>query len=178
MKVNKQAKATHRTLTQSHLTTAAASSAITLALLTAAQSPVRAEVPQEPPSGLQNESPNTRAFEKFINFGYNYCDAKVLAAFWGESTPLKAKYRMGNKLLTSGPDAGEAQMSSARAWALKKPVPEMPVWYTDGGYTFDDAEALGKYWGGGLQASKFKMTRLLVQGKDEVIKASLRAAGR
>ncbi len=158
-------------------TTMLATSAASVLLLTAAQN--TAEAAARDPGFVQaanREPSNNDALRKYELQGYTYIDAKVLAAYWGESTPFAAKLRMGRKMWMFGPAEGQAHIRPARAQALRKPLSQMPVWYTDGGYTFEDAELLGKFWGGGLDNSKGKMTRLLIRGQDAGIKAALRAA--
>ena len=160
---------------QTRFATTVATSAVSLALLTSGQLPLQAQG-QAPIVGQQRAAPTQQdAWNKYFTQGYNYCDALVLAAFWGEKSAGDAKARLGHKMLAFGPAEGRLHITSARAKALKKPVEEMPCWYTDGGYTYDDAVLLGNYWGSGLE-SKSKMTRLLVEGRDSVIKAALKAA--
>jgi hypothetical protein len=157
-----------------------ATSAVTLALLTSAQAqrPIpRAKPSQDPPAATQQGKPSDDdAFRKYFAMGYNYCDAMVLAAFWNEASPGEAKLRLGHKMLDFGAEEGDIHLREARAEAFKKPTEEMPCWYTDGGYTFDDAALLGKYWGTGIADSKGRMTSLLVGGHDIVIKKALKSA--
>lgn len=157
-----------------------ATSAVTLALLSAAEAQrpfPRAEPAQDPTAVEQNDQPtDDDAFRKFFVMGYNYCDALVLAAFWNEASPGEAKLRLGRKMLDFGPEEGDIHLREARADAFTKPVEEMPCWYSDGGYSYDDAELLGKYWGTGIEDSKLRMTNLLVGGHDIVIKKALKSA--
>ncbi len=157
-----------------------ATSAVTLALLTAAEAQrpfPRAKPAQDPAAARRDAGPtDDDALRKFFAMGCNYCDALVLAAFWNEASPGEAKLRLGHKMLDFGPEEMDIHLREARAEAFKKPVEEMPCWYTDGGYTFDDAELLGKYWGTGIEDSKARMTNLLVGGHDIVIKKALKSA--
>ncbi len=160
-------------------TAAVAASAVTAAIMASAQmtQEAQAQPPQAPkakPGAVQFSDQD--AVSKFYIRGYNYCDAMVLADFWKESTPYDAKVRLGHKILAWGPSDGEFHVRQARGEALKKPVEELPCWYTDGGYSYDDAELLGQYWGTGISDSKIRMTRLLIGGNDVVIKAALRSA--
>ena len=134
-----------RKSTQSRLATTVATTAVSLVILTAAQEQLDAKDPK----GLtirQNQPQNGRdaAIDKYFAQGYNYCDALVLAAFWGEKSALDAKYRLGQKMLDFGPEDGLLHIRNARGEALKKDPSDMPCWFTDGGYTFDDAELLGQ----------------------------------
>jgi hypothetical protein len=155
-------------------------SAVSVALLAAAQQSAQAATLDGPgvTQAANREPSNNAALQKYQLEGYNYIDAKVLAAYWGESTPYAAKLRMGRKMLMFGFQEGKPHIRDARSQALRKPLSQMPVWYTDGGYTFGDAELLGKFWGGGLENSKTKMARMLIKGEDARIKAALKAARR
>jgi len=163
-----------------HKTLAVATSAVTLSLLGSAQNPLHAQqVPLAPTSAqpndcADNDEDDAAARRKFFNMGYTYCDAKVLAAYWGEkTTPFDAKARLGGKILAFGADDGELHILRARAQALKKPA-NLPCTFADGGYAYKDAVALGKYWGTKEPyEAKMKMALLLVLGSDAVIKAAL-----
>ena len=147
-------------------------------ILTASQDSIQAQGPPPlpPTGGRPAPNPYSEALDKYFDQGYNYCDAKVLGAYWGIS-PDDAKFRLGSKMLHHGPADGQVHIRNARTIALRKPVKDMPVWFSDGGYRFGDAELLGKFWGRGTWEAKLKMTRLLVGGNDAAIKAALKAAG-
>ncbi|MCB1242652.1 MAG: hypothetical protein H7A54_00390 [Akkermansiaceae bacterium] len=179
MKTRTADRPNSRKSTQSRLATTVATTAVSLVILTAAQEQLDAKDPK----GLtirQNQPQNgqSAAIEKYFAQGYNYCDALVLAAFWGEKSALDAKYRLGQKMLDFGPEDGLIHIRNARGEALKKDPSDMPCWFTDGGYTFDDAELLGQYWGTGIGESKATMTSLLVGGHENVIQKALRSAKR
>ena len=154
-----------------------ATSAVSVVLLATAQQAAQAATQNPLLVQVAKGAPsNGAALQKYQLEGYNYIDAKVLAAYWGEPTPYAAKLRLGSKMLMFGWQDGRIHIRAARGQALRKPLALMPVWYTDGGYTFEDAEVLGKFWGGGLENSKGKMARLLIKGEDASIKAALKAA--
>ncbi len=119
---------------------------------------------------------DAEAYNRYFAAGYNYIDAKVLADFWGEPSPSAAKLRMGRKILRFGSQDGAANLQDARTATLRKPSTQWPVSYTDGGYTFSDAEMLGRYWGGGPANSKMKMARFLMEGQDQRIRNALASA--
>jgi hypothetical protein len=50
--------------------------------------------------------------------------------------------------------------------------------FTDGGYTYEDAEALGKYWGETTWDTKLRIGSLLLGGNDIVIQKALKTARR
>ena len=114
---------------------------------------------------------------KYFAQGYTYCDAKVLAAFWGETTPYAAKVRLGDKMLRWGPADAQAHVPDARAQALQKPASEMPCSFADGGYSYEDAVLLATYWGKNEPwGAKLKMAQLLIEGKNRAIKTALKRA--
>jgi len=117
-----------------------------------------------------------QAYNKFFNNGYDYIDAKVLAGFWGESSPSAAKLRLGRKMLWHGPQDGRVHIGQARSAATRGAWYDWPVSYSDGGYTYNDAATLGAYWGQGLDNAKMKMARNLIQGNDQWTRAALNAA--
>lgn len=117
------------------------------------------------------------AVNKYFALGYTYCDAKVLAAFWGEATPYAAKVRLGDKMLQWGAADAQSHVPAARAQALQKPESELPCTFIDGGYTYEDAVVLAKYWGRNEPwEAKVKMAQLLIEGKDRDLKTALKRA--
>ncbi len=150
------------------------------AIQTALKSAKASNTPDSRPPQLSAYTPEhseRAAVDKYFVQGYTYCDAKVLAAFWGETTPYAAKVRLGDKMLRWGPADAQAHVPDARAQALQKPASEMPCWFTDGGYSYDDAVLLATYWGQKSELdAKYKMTRLLGQGKDTDIQTALKNA--
>lgn len=128
------------------------------------------------PGGVQNRYTDQQAFRKYFAVGYNYIDAKVLAAFWGESSPSAAKLRLGHKMLNFGPQEGRAHINPARAQATRGSFFDWPVFYTDGGYSYEDAQAVGAYWGGDVSHGKMKLARNLIMGHDDWNRAALAAA--
>ena len=133
---------------------------------------------QKPPitGGGQAQFSDQDAYSKYFNQGYNYIDAKVLANYWGESSPSQAKLRLGHKMLSFGPQEGRAHINPARAQATRGDFFSWPVMYTDGGYSYEDAQAVGAYWGGDVSHGKMKLARNLIMGRDDWNRAALAAA--
>ncbi len=165
--------------------TAAAVSLALPALLAAAPNALLGEVPLAPATEARRQlllaytpaHPESAAVDKYFAQGYTYCDAKVLAAFWGETTPYAAKVRLGDKMLRWGPADAQAHVPAARAQALQKPASEMPCSFIDGGYSYEDAVLLATYWGKKEPwGAKLKMARLLIRGKDSDIQTALKKA--
>ena len=90
--------------------------------------------------------PDQKELDAFFNSRYTYWDAKVLAGFWHQ-TLTDTKMRMGRKIAW-GPEAQtflETELANARHEALK--TVDQLRFYSDSGYTYDDAEALANFWG-------------------------------
>lgn len=137
--------------------------------------------PQPPNRGGNpgTQAPTTytdnQAYDKYFNNGYNYIDAMVLASYWGESTG-QAKLTLGYKMLNFGPQDGRYHVSQARSRATQGDFWDWPVSYDDGGYSYNDAEILGNYWGGGPSNAKMKLARNLINGNDSWNRSALNAA--
>ena len=172
------------------LSVAVTTSMVTLALpalLAAATNPLSTELPSTPATESSHQlllayapkNSEQAAAEKFFGLGYTYCDAKVLAAFWGEATPYAAKVRLGDKMLRWGAAEAHAYVPAARAQALQQPEAQLPCSFEDGGYTYDDAVLLAAYWGKSEPwGAKVKMAHMLIDGKDRGIKVALKRAKR
>jgi hypothetical protein len=71
----------------------------------------------------------------------------------------------------------QSHVPAARAQALQKPESELPCTFIDGGYTYEDAVVLAKYWGRNEPwEAKVKMAQLLSEGKDRALKTALKRA--
>jgi hypothetical protein len=117
------------------------------------------------------------AIDKYFTNDYNYCDAKVLAAYWGEASPYDAKLRLGDKMLRWGPNEAQSFVPPARAQALRQADSDLPCSYEDGGYSWDDVLRLARFWGAESDLdAKYKMAVLLVDGRDAEIQADLQLA--
>lgn len=138
--------------------------------------------PAGPPTVGQPAGPrqftDQQAYNKYFATGHDYIDAKVLARFWGEPSPAQAKLRLGRKMLNYGPQEGRIHLSEARGAAVQGPPSSWPVWIQDGGYSYADAELLGRYWGRGTYEAKTKLARNLINGNDAWNRAALAAARR
>jgi hypothetical protein len=136
--------------------------AIKKALQSAKQQPA----PEQPTDG------NT-ARDAFWEGKYTYCDAKLLAAYWGQSV-YDAKARAGEKLLRDERSVVEEFLSSARNQA---PENGTTCTFYDEGYSYDDAALLAKHWGKAEPwDAKLKMNRLLMNGKNADIQKALQSA--
>jgi len=116
----------------------------------------------------------------YFNSGYTYCDAKLLATYWGMSEVLKSKVRIGEKLLQKKPTLVVKALTQARSQAKKQQQKtKQPAcqYNTDGGYTYDDAALLAQYWGKpSAWEAKLKIEQLLLNGQNTSIQNALQQA--
>lgn len=174
---------------QKGLKATAVTSAVSLALLGATQIPVQALLGgAEPPVHAQTRAGNQdeRALNEFFRRNFNYVDAKVLANYWGEKEKVyEAKVRMGYLLLGLNEKDAMRYVREARGVALESSSVtsaqgyafiNFPIDYTDGGYQYEDAEALSKYWKQDISETKLLMETMLVSGKDREIQTALKNA--
>jgi|GEM_PF-5282807 len=173
MQEGKRKKATHTAQVAAAVTT----SAVSLAAMTALPPQFAAAQDQARLARTAwDEFSDDECYDKYFLNEYDYVDAVVLAAYWGERSPDEAKLRLGGKMLAFGPGDGDIHMRLARGEAAAKPDEEVPVWYAEVGYSYEDAELLAQYWGNELWDTKVTMNRLLAGGHEEVLQAALRSA--
>jgi len=115
---------------------------------------------------------NQTALDAFWEGQYTYCDAKVLASYWGQSI-FETKARAGEKLLRGELGVVKDQLSLARNQAQKKGEPTCS--FHEEGYTYDDAELLAQSWGKPTPwDAKLKINRLLMNGQNATIQQTLK----
>jgi hypothetical protein len=101
----------------------------------------------------------------FFERGYTYCDAKLIAAYWGMSDVYDAKSGGGAKLRLDGGEEG-------LIGALQEGRRMSSCTFDDTGWSYDDAEALGKFWGVEVGDTKDKIASYYTTGQSkEVLKA-------
>lgn len=114
----------------------------------------------------------------YASENYTYCDAKLLSAYWGTS-PWDAKVRAGNKASVNAYAVIEDYLRSARAYALEHNV---RCTWSDGNnpdYSYEDAQALAKYWGKATPwDAKLKIGRMLQDGDNKLVIEALNRARR
>ena len=168
-------------IAKTRLATVVTTSAMSLTLLGTMQNEMQAQNQQQPQqvNAQKGQLTDDQAVNKFFNFGYNYCDAKVLASYWNQEDPYEMKITMGHKLWNQTEKDIDELVRTARSEALQKADGNLPAYYDDGGYSYDDAELLAGYWGSAdTYESKMTMSRLLIGGHDKVLKAALKSARR
>ncbi|MEM7696770.1 MAG: hypothetical protein AAF236_00010 [Verrucomicrobiota bacterium] len=154
---------------------ASIASASALAILAAA--PLPAEAQNQETYYFENQSfTHDECLDKYFFNEFDYVDSLVLASFWNQDEFYDAKVRLGAEMLAYGPRYGDTVMRSARSYALSLTDDDLPVWFSEGGYRYEDAEALSRAWGKSVWESKITISQLLIGGHREVIDTALRNA--
>lgn len=112
-------------------------------------------------------------FQRFERSDYTYCDANVLARFWGQDT-LEAKARIGRKIGWGDTDILEGMLREARAKAAPQAARVCPTY--DNGYSHADMQALALFWDHRLLEAKSRASTKLVHGDKAVLDSVLNQA--
>jgi hypothetical protein len=103
----------------------------------------------------------------FHSKGYNYCDAKLLAGFWGVSVD-QAKSTGGEKIANGLSKNLKNMMAQARGQGQCD--------WSDTGYGYEDAEALSRYWGRSVGEAKTKVAQMFTSGDAKQVARALKKA--
>ncbi|MGK7903465.1 MAG: hypothetical protein AB4352_19080 [Hormoscilla sp.] len=133
-------------------------------------------IPQEVDPGLQNkQTDRERELNAFFASGkYSYCDAKILANYWGQSV-VEAKARIGRKIIWGKKDVLylEQFMVDARVRALQNP--EELCYFQENKYTYNDAVVLAEFWGDRTPwEAKLRIERNMILGNKQIVQQTLR----
>lgn len=109
----------------------------------------------------------------FFSSTYTYCDAKVLAAFWGTGV-TESKERIGRKLRKKNRDTVERSLARGRTAVVDEPTKRCT--FDETGFTYADAEKLGRYWKKSTEDAKTLVERKVTMGGEKVVKDILAAA--
>lgn len=101
------------------------------------------------------------AAAKFLT-QYNYCDAKILAGAWSTSE-YEAKTRGGMKINANATPVLEEALVDGRKKGKKCD-------FVDTGFSYEDAEALSKLWGGSVEEAKTALASKLTEGMRDLAK--------
>lgn len=105
----------------------------------------------------------------FFNAGFNYCDAKLIASYWGMGIG-QAKASAGQKILAGNTGNVKAVMQASRNQGNR-------CGFEDTGLTYDDAATLAAFWGwNDVGQMKSKIASYYTDGQDGVITNALRQA--
>lgn len=110
---------------------------------------------------------NNDEIQRYADSDYTYCDAKVLAAFWGEDV-WSAKARIGRKI-GWGDDRFLAQMrSQAGVQSMSNPATQCQFYETM--YSYKDAENLSKAWKISVSEAKATLARKASVNGEEAVR--------
>ena len=106
--------------------------------------------------------------ETFYNSGYNYCDATLLAAYWGLDS-YAAKVTAGQKIKRKNKQGVKEALANGRTMASCE--------FSATGHTYEDAEKLASYWGmANVVEAKNKVALLYTRGNSKQVKNALKKA--
>jgi hypothetical protein len=133
-----------------------------------ASHPASASVPATtaaPVAATPAANPDDAAVTAFLAAGYTYDDAVALAKTWGSAAPYEAKAAAGRKL-----EAGETLPIAPGSAAAESDSNAAVNKFFDAGYTYDDAVALAKLWGGDPYEAKATAGQKLLNGETLPVK--------
>lgn len=113
----------------------------------------RVPQPEPPPQPAQAEDYALA----FINGGYGWCDAQVLAWNYGPKDIYEAKVYFG-RMISDGQKIGE-KLAASRSQA--KSAGATPCDYYESSFGYDDAEVLANSWGVQIDEAKTRIGQLL-----------------
>lgn len=122
--------------------------------------------------GSASSEADTRAF---FSSDYNYCDAKVLAAFWGVGV-TESKERIGRKLRSKNRNVVERSLARGRQAVVDEPTKRCS--FDETGFSYADAEKLGTYWKKSVDDAKTLVEKKVTMGGTNAVKEALAAAGK
>ncbi|MFT5583138.1 MAG: hypothetical protein ACI9VR_000716 [Cognaticolwellia sp.] len=127
------------------------------------------------PQTASAESEPQQDMSAFFASSFDYCDAKLMAGFWGEGVS-EAKGTISYKLGIGGEDLVRSSLKMAREKALQTSSPTCSIY--EMGYAPADAEALAKYfnYSSTSEAKAAMFNKMLNQGEPALIEV-LKAAG-
>ena len=105
--------------------------------------------------------------QSFFKKGYNFCDAKLLANYWGIGT-YEAKEAGGEKIRNHNEPILRGIMQTARTQSRCD--------FGDTGVSYEDADALAGYWGLQVNQSKNKIAKLYTRGNSRQVRQALKQA--
>jgi hypothetical protein len=108
---------------------------------------------------------------EFFNAGYNFCDAKLIAAYWGVGFD-QAKADAGQKIIDRGKEGKKAVNQ-----IIKEGRKIAACEWVDTQHSYEEAELLATYWGmSDPSEAKAKVARLYTEGNAKQVRKALKAA--
>jgi len=105
-------------------------------------------------------------FERYNNSGYTYCDAKLIGAAFGED-PWQGKLIIGQKIANGIGSNIPFMLDQSRQQGNACDWSDLP-------HSFDDAVALGNYWGVDTSQAKAKAASFYTGGQAGAVTDALR----
>lgn len=99
-------------------------------------------------------------WDRYLSSGYEYCDAVILGAFWGESVE-DAKTTIGRKFGWGNADIVAQNIASARAQGQRCEFHET-------GLAYEDAEAVARLWRVSVDDAKAALADKMSMGMREL----------
>ena len=115
-------------------------------------------------------------YDAFLNSGYSYWDAKVLANFWGQELG-ESKQRIGRKMGWGAESKAALGLTlvDARVKALGS-IEQLQL-YFDSDFGYNDAEAIANYWGDpSAYHGKLRIERNLILGHEYDLRSLISAS--
>jgi hypothetical protein len=106
--------------------------------------------------------------------GWSYCDIHLLARAWGVGED-EASARMVDKLNAGQDAAVQAALQEQRSSITPDGFSACPYW--EAGYSYEQAEALGAYWGMDVYEAKARIEMKLIWRNEDILHDEMKAAG-
>lgn len=117
------------------------------------------------PAAAQYENPEAY-INAYANSGYNYCDAKIMGAFYGFD-PYRGKLEIGAKIVNNISENIKDILSSSRNQGAFCSWSDVPL-------SYQDAEALGGFWGISTDEAKARAAEYYTRGQSGQLQDKLR----
>ena len=121
--------------------------------------------------------PDQEPLAAFWASQFHYCDARILAEFWGTDAH-NGKVSIGYKLLDGSPDQLaylQGELARGRTMAQQRGA---TCQFVELNYTYDDAAMMAQLWRTGVDEAKTRMSDLVGRGRDGEIRQQLAIASR
>jgi len=110
--------------------------------------------------------PQQRAYDAFFSSGYNYCDAKLIGAIYGQS-PDGGKVTIGQKILNGIGRNVSVVLRESRSYGYTCD-------WEDTGLSYSDAQVLAQTWGfADPYDAKLKAADLFTNGREQQVRNGL-----
>ena len=125
--------------------------------------------------GKKFEDPDAEPLAAFWASQFHYCDARMLADFWGTDA-YNGKVSIGYKVMDGSPDQLaylQGQLAQGRTLAQQRGA---ACQFIELNYTYDDAAMMAQLWRTGVDQAKTRMSDLVGHGRDGEIRQQLAIA--